>query len=88
MIIWLDAQLSPGLAPWIQATFGIETLALRDLGLRDATDRAIFEAARTAGAIVMTKDSDFTTLYDQTESRRRSFGLRAATPRTDTCANY
>jgi predicted nuclease of predicted toxin-antitoxin system len=65
MIIWLDAQLSPGLASWIQATFAVETHALRNVGLRDATDREIFEAARTAGAIVMTKDSDFTTLYDQ-----------------------
>lgn len=65
MIIWLDAQLSPGLAPWIQATFAVETLALRDVGLRDAADREIFEAARTSGAIVMTKDSDFATLQDQ-----------------------
>lgn len=29
MIIWLDAQLSPALAPWIHATFGLEALALR-----------------------------------------------------------
>lgn len=63
MIIWLDAQLSPALAPWIQATFKVETHALRELGLREATDRAIFEAARQAGATVMTKDSDFVKLY-------------------------
>lgn len=62
MIIWLDAQLSPGLAPWIQANFGVEARALRDIGLRDGTDREIFRAARLAGAIVMTKDSDFVTL--------------------------
>jgi len=43
MIIWLDAQLSPALAPWIQSTFNVETHALRDLGLRGATDAAIFK---------------------------------------------
>lgn len=65
MIIWIDAQLSPALAIWIHTTFGIEARALRDLGLRDATDREIFRAARAAGAIVMTKDSDFVTLHSQ-----------------------
>lgn len=65
MIIWLDAHLSPALAPWIHATFGLEALALRDVGLRDSTDREIFRAAQVAGAIVMTKDSDFVTLQSQ-----------------------
>ncbi len=59
MIIWLDAQISPALAPWIQSTFGVETHALRDTGLHDATDKAIFQAAQAAGATVMTTDSDF-----------------------------
>jgi predicted nuclease of predicted toxin-antitoxin system len=62
MIIWLDAQLSTALAPWIQSTFSVETHALRDIGLRDATDEAIFQAAHAAGATVMTKDSDFVKL--------------------------
>lgn len=65
MIIWLDAQLSPALAPWIQANFGVEAHALRDVGLRDSTDREIFRAAQAAGAIVMTKDSDFVALQRQ-----------------------
>ena len=64
MKIWLDAQLSPALAPWIESTFGLETRALRDLGLRDATDREIFKAAKASGAVVMTKDSDFAALHD------------------------
>ncbi len=59
MILWLDAQLPPSAAGWITATFGIEAHAVRDLGLRDAKDPAIFQAARAAGAVVMTKDSDF-----------------------------
>jgi predicted nuclease of predicted toxin-antitoxin system len=35
------------------------------LGLRDATDRAIFFAARNASAILLTKDSDFLRLLDE-----------------------
>jgi predicted nuclease of predicted toxin-antitoxin system len=57
--LWLDAQLSPALAPWITAAFPIPALPLRDLGLRDARDREIFFAARAANVIVMTKDVDF-----------------------------
>jgi predicted nuclease of predicted toxin-antitoxin system len=64
MIIWIDAQLSPALAAWITATVGVPAVALRDLGLRDATDREIFMAARLAQAVVLTKDSDFTQLLD------------------------
>lgn len=59
MTIWLDAQLPPSVAGWITTTFGIEAHAVRDLGLREAKDPAIFAAARAAGAVVMTKDSDF-----------------------------
>jgi predicted nuclease of predicted toxin-antitoxin system len=64
MIIWIDAQLSPALAPWLSATFGATAIALRDIGLRDALDREIFDAAKLAGAVVMTKDSDFLLLLD------------------------
>ena len=59
MTIWLDAHLPPGLAPWLTATFGFTAAAVRDLGLRDALDPPIFDAARSAGAVVMTKDADF-----------------------------
>lgn len=59
MIIWLDAQLPPAAAAWITATFAVETRAVRGLGLRDAKDSSVFEAARAADAVVMTKDSDF-----------------------------
>jgi predicted nuclease of predicted toxin-antitoxin system len=62
MILWLDAQLSPAIAGWMQAAFGIEVHAIRDLGLRDATDSVIFQAARQAGAVVVTKDADFAEL--------------------------
>lgn len=62
MILWIDAQLSPAIANWLTQTFAVTAVPLRDLGLRDATDRAIFLAARREGAFVMTKDSDFVRL--------------------------
>ncbi|MCA1718639.1 MAG: DUF5615 family PIN-like protein [Actinobacteria bacterium] len=65
MIFWIDAQLSPYLAKWISSEFGVEARPVRDLGLHDARDREIFLAAREAGAIVMTKDSDFVLLLEQ-----------------------
>ena len=65
MIIWLDAQLPPSAAAWITATFGIEARAVRDLGLRDAKDPPIFQAARAADAVVMTKDRDFVELLQR-----------------------
>ena len=65
MIIWLNAQLPPAIAAWITATFGITTIAVRDLGLRDAEDREIFEAAKAQGVVVMTKDRDFVDLVER-----------------------
>jgi predicted nuclease of predicted toxin-antitoxin system len=48
MLIWIDAQLSPAIAQWISENFQAQAIALRDIGLRDATDRQIFDAARQA----------------------------------------
>ncbi len=59
MIIWIDAQLPPTLASWLTNNFDLKATALRDIELRDAQDIEIFEAARTANAVIMTKDSDF-----------------------------
>jgi len=65
MNIWLDAHLSPALASWFSANFGVRTTALRDLGLRDSSDREVFLAARNAGVVVMTKDQDFVFLLEE-----------------------
>ena len=65
MNLWLDAQLSPLLAKWISEHFTVTAVALRELGLRDAEDQRIFDAARDQDAIVMTKDSDFVLLLDR-----------------------
>ena len=64
MKIWVNAQLPPAIANWIAKTFAVEAIAVRDLGLRDATDKEIFTAARDAAVIVMTKDSDFVDLVN------------------------
>lgn len=63
--VWIDAHLSPAIATWITSTFGVTAVALRDLGLRDAEDLEIFEAAKDQGAIFITKDSDFVDLVDR-----------------------
>nr|VFK38496.1 MAG: Predicted nuclease, contains PIN domain, potential toxin-antitoxin system component [Candidatus Kentron sp. SD]VFK44838.1 MAG: Predicted nuclease, contains PIN domain, potential toxin-antitoxin system component [Candidatus Kentron sp. SD]VFK80045.1 MAG: Predicted nuclease, contains PIN domain, potential toxin-antitoxin system component [Candidatus Kentron sp. SD] len=64
MIFWVDAQLPPGFAPWLTETFPIQANSLQFLGLRDANDREIFEAARHAegDVVIVSKDSDFVEL--------------------------
>ena len=64
MRVWVDAQLSPHLAPWLNERFGVEAYSVRWLGYRDATDEDIFAAARDADAVVMAKDCDFVNLLD------------------------
>lgn len=56
------------IATWITNTFKIPAIALRDLGLRDAEDPEIFEAAKNQGVIFMTKDSDFVDLVERLEA--------------------
>lgn len=62
MIIWIDAQLPPTLAAWMVETFGVNAISLKELGLRDAKDIEIFEAAKQDNLVIMTKDSDFVDL--------------------------
>ena len=65
MTIWVDAQLPPAIALWISTKYAVTAVAVRDIGLRDASDNAIFQAGRLAGAIVMTKDRDFVDLVER-----------------------
>jgi len=65
VILWIDAQLSPALARWISETLGVAAQAVRDLRLREAKDLVIFHAAREAGAVIMSKDSDFVLLLER-----------------------
>ncbi|MBF0180766.1 MAG: DUF5615 family PIN-like protein [Magnetococcales bacterium] len=65
MTLWIDAQLPPSLAVWIEDLFSLPAVAVRDLGLRDATDEVIFRAARQQNVVVITKDADFVDLLHQ-----------------------
>lgn len=62
MILWVDAQISPYLCPWIGQRFAVDAVHVRDLGLREAEDPQIFDRARKAGIVVFTKDDDFVDL--------------------------
>ena len=42
-----------------------DAYALRELGLRDADDRTIFAQAKTANAILLSKDVDFVELISR-----------------------
>ena len=60
MTLWIDAMLSPTLARWITTEFdGVEAASVEHLDLRHASDATIFDAAREANAVVLTKDSDY-----------------------------
>jgi predicted nuclease of predicted toxin-antitoxin system len=59
MTIWIDAQISPELAHWLADRFAIEALHVKDLHMVEATDPTIFDAAKIADAVVLTKDRDF-----------------------------
>lgn len=64
-MIWIDEHLSPGLANWITSEFSHPAQAVRDLGLRQAKDVQIFNAARQPGIVVLPKDSDFVDLVER-----------------------
>lgn len=66
MIIWVDAQISPSIAAWINRSYpNIQEKSVRSLDLQRADDLAIFDAAKHAEAVIMSNDSDFLKLVDQ-----------------------
>lgn len=58
MKILIDAQLPPGLKT-ILARAGHEARHVVDVGLRNASDAAVWDYAVTEGAAILTKDEDF-----------------------------
>ncbi len=54
----IDAQLSHKLASWLVAQ-GYQAQAVREVGLREADDSAIWRHALQTGAAILTKDEDF-----------------------------
>ncbi|MBC7866906.1 MAG: DUF5615 family PIN-like protein [Gloeobacteraceae cyanobacterium ES-bin-316] len=64
--LWLDMQLSPALAKWIQVTIGISALSSYDLFLNNEKDEIIFLSAKSkANVILLSKDHDFVDLLDR-----------------------
>jgi predicted nuclease of predicted toxin-antitoxin system len=49
----LDAELSLSLAVWLSRRFKLEAVAVNDVGLTNAEDHEIFDAARKADVIVL-----------------------------------
>ncbi|MCE0521953.1 MAG: DUF5615 family PIN-like protein [Methylacidiphilales bacterium] len=54
----IDAQLPPALARALREN-GYEVQAVRELGLREAEDDAIWDYALANQAVIITKDQDF-----------------------------
>jgi predicted nuclease of predicted toxin-antitoxin system len=61
MIFWLNAQLPPSFGKWLTETFGVNAVTLQELGLQNAQDIEIFNAARVhvSDTVVVTNDRDF-----------------------------
>ena len=62
MIVWIDAQFSPALAPWFSERFGVPATHVGDLDLLFASDEFLFHSAEKAGAVVITRDDAFAQL--------------------------
>jgi predicted nuclease of predicted toxin-antitoxin system len=60
-----DAQLPPALVIWLREQ-GHEAEAVREAGLREAGDGAIWAYALRTGAVILTKDEDFAVRSQQT----------------------
>ena len=60
----VDAQLPPDLAKWLRAR-GHEAAAVREIGLREASDREIWDYAVASQTVIITKDEDFALLANR-----------------------
>ena len=54
----IDAQLPPGLERTLREN-GSDAIAVREVGLRDASDHQIWRQALQEGLVIITKDEDF-----------------------------
>ena len=58
MKLVVDAQLPPSLAETLRGA-GCDAVAVREIGLREAKDTAIWQYALENNAAILTKDEDF-----------------------------
>jgi len=66
IVLWLDMQFSPHIAPWIIKTFKVPTYSSYKLSLNTEDDEIIFLKARNAGNVILvTKDRDFPELQQR-----------------------
>jgi predicted nuclease of predicted toxin-antitoxin system len=65
LLVWVDAQIPPAAARWIDDPGLVQAIHVFDLALATAEDQELFENARAAGAVVFTKDHDFVQLQDR-----------------------
>lgn len=63
----VDAQLPPALARWLTEA-GYEAQAVREIGLREADDSAIWRHAEANGYVIVTKDEDFALRLQATQN--------------------
>jgi predicted nuclease of predicted toxin-antitoxin system len=59
MTFWIDEQISPKFAGWLAQRFQVVCHSVDALGYFSTHDAEIFEKARAANVIVITKDRDF-----------------------------
>ena len=81
MKLLLDAQLPPALVLWLKVQ-GHVAEAVREVGLREASDSQIWEHARRTSAVIMTKDEDFAARAQQDVS-----GVTVVWLRIGNCSN-
>ncbi len=77
MIVWIDAQFPPALAPWISERFGIPATHVGALDLLFASDEFLFHSAEKAGAIVITRDYAFAQLVKTLVSPPKALWITA-----------
>ncbi len=64
--LWLDMQLSPKLAAWIEASLFIKTISSYNLFINDEDDEVIFSNAKKKGNVILvSKDNDFLGILDR-----------------------
>ncbi|MBX3316564.1 MAG: DUF5615 family PIN-like protein [Phycisphaeraceae bacterium] len=57
--------MSPKVGAWLAERYKVEARMMSDMGMAEWDDKAVFDAARSAGAVIMTKDADFEALIER-----------------------
>ncbi len=80
MTVWIDAQFSPLLAPWLAGRFAVEAVHISEIDLLFASDELLFHSAEKAGAIVITRDREFAQLVKVLVPPPKAIWITAADP--------